>query len=51
MGHICIAITSLGNYAIEWVLADGYEVIEAPLPVLITVGNELGELRLFPSKS
>jgi electron transfer flavoprotein beta subunit len=29
----------------ERVVSDGYEVIEASLPVLITVGNELGELR------
>jgi electron transfer flavoprotein beta subunit len=27
------------------VVSDGYEVIETPLPVLITVSNELGELR------
>lgn len=30
---------------IERVVSDGYEVIEAPLPVLVTVSNELGELR------
>lgn len=30
---------------VERVLPDGYQVIEAALPVLITVGNELGELR------
>ena len=30
---------------IERVVSDGYEMIEAPLPVLITVSNELGELR------
>jgi electron transfer flavoprotein beta subunit len=30
---------------VEQVLSDGYEVIEAPLPVLITVSNELGEFR------
>lgn len=30
---------------VERVVSDGYEVIEAPTPVLITVGNELGELR------
>lgn len=34
-----------GKVRIERVLIDGYEVIEAPLPVLITVSNELGELR------
>jgi electron transfer flavoprotein beta subunit len=30
---------------VERVLSDGYEVIEVPLPALITVSNELGELR------
>lgn len=30
---------------IERVVSDGYEVIKAPLPCLITVSNELGELR------
>lgn len=30
---------------IERVLSDGYEVMEVSLPVLITVSNELGELR------
>jgi electron transfer flavoprotein beta subunit len=30
---------------VERVLSDGYEVVESPLPVLITVSNELGELR------
>ena len=34
-----------GKVRAERVLSDGYEVIEAPLPVLITVSNELGELR------
>lgn len=30
---------------VERVISNGYEVVEAPLPCLITVGNELGELR------
>ena len=34
-----------GKVIAERVVSDGYEVIEAPLPILITVSNELGELR------
>ena len=34
-----------GKVIAERVVLDGYEVIEAPLPSLITVSNELGELR------
>ena len=34
-----------GKARVERVAADGYEVIEAPLPLLITASNELGELR------
>ena len=34
-----------GKVIAERVVSDGYEVIEAPLPSLITVSNELGELR------
>ncbi len=34
-----------GKLRVERVLSDGYEVIEMPLPALITVSNELGELR------
>ena len=30
---------------VERVVADGYEVIESPLPAVVTVSNELGELR------
>ena len=33
---------------VERVIPDGYEVIEAPLPLLVTVSNELGQLR-YPS--
>lgn len=34
-----------GRVKVEQVLSDGHRVIEAAFPVLITVGNELGELR------
>ena len=34
-----------GSVRIERVKADGYEVAEAPLPCLVTVSHELGELR------
>jgi len=34
-----------GKARVERVIADGYEVVEAPLPALITVSNELGEAR------
>ena len=34
-----------GKARVERVTADGYEVIEASLPALITVSNELGEAR------
>jgi electron transfer flavoprotein beta subunit len=34
-----------GKVRVERVLADGYEVVEAPMPCLITVSNELGEPR------
>ena len=34
-----------GKARVERVTADGYEVVEVPLPALITVSNELGEPR------
>src|SRR3972149_6252790 len=34
-----------GKIRVERVLADGYEVIESPMPALVTVSNELGEPR------
>ena len=34
-----------GKVIVERMVPDGYEVIEAPLPCLLTIGNELGELR------
>ncbi|MDA1188404.1 MAG: electron transfer flavoprotein subunit beta/FixA family protein [Chloroflexi bacterium] len=34
-----------GGIVVERALPDGYEVVEAPLPALVTVSNELGEPR------
>ena len=34
-----------GKATVERVLADGYETIEVPLPLLVTVSNEIGEPR------
>jgi electron transfer flavoprotein beta subunit len=34
-----------GKARVERVTADGYEVVETPLPALITVSNEIGEAR------
>ena len=34
-----------GRLRVETVLADGYEVVEASLPAVVTVSNELGEPR------
>ena len=34
-----------GRLRVERVLPDGYEVVAAPLPVLVTVSHELGRLR------
>ena len=34
-----------GKVRVERVVADGYEVVETPVPCLITVSNELGEPR------
>jgi len=39
-----------GKVRVERVVTDGYEVIEAPMPCLITVSNELGEPRYAPLK-
>lgn len=33
---------------VERVVSDGYEVVEAPLPALVTVSHELGQLRNVP---
>ena len=37
-----------GKITVERVVSDGYEVIESPLPTLVTVSHELGELRSVP---
>ncbi|MDD5093046.1 MAG: electron transfer flavoprotein subunit beta/FixA family protein [Dehalococcoidia bacterium] len=34
-----------GTAVVERILPDGYEVVEVPLPVLVTVSNEIGEPR------
>lgn len=34
-----------GNVTVERVVPQGYEVVEAPLPALVTVSNELGQPR------
>ena len=39
-----------GKARVERAFPDGYEVVEAPMPVLITVSNELGEPRYAPLK-
>lgn len=39
---------SNGKVVVERVLPDGYEVVEAPLPAVVTVSGEVGELR-YPS--
>ena len=36
---------------VERLTADGYEVVEAPLPALVTASNEIGELRFPPVKA
>jgi electron transfer flavoprotein beta subunit len=50
LGIPCISIARKievndGKTRVERSLADGYEVVESPLPCLITVSHELGELR------
>lgn len=37
-----------GRVRVERLLSDGGEVVEAPLPALVTVSHELGELRRVP---
>ncbi|MDP7588121.1 MAG: electron transfer flavoprotein subunit beta, partial [Dehalococcoidia bacterium] len=34
-----------GMVRVERIIADGFEVVEAPLPALVTVSNELGQPR------
>ncbi|MBI2866577.1 MAG: electron transfer flavoprotein subunit beta/FixA family protein [Chloroflexi bacterium] len=50
LGLPCITLArkveaSDGKVLVERVTEDGYEVVEAPLPVVVTVSNELGEPR------
>jgi electron transfer flavoprotein beta subunit len=50
LGIPCITVArkievSDGKASVERAMADGYEVVESPLPCLITVSHELGELR------
>jgi electron transfer flavoprotein beta subunit len=40
-----------GKVRVERVTADGYEVVEADLPALVTASNEVGELRFPPVKA
>jgi len=40
-----------GNVWVEKLCDDGYEIVKAPMPVLITVSNELGELRYTSVRS
>ena len=37
-----------GKIRVERVVSDGFEIIEAPLPALVSASNEIGELR-FPT--
>jgi electron transfer flavoprotein beta subunit len=39
-----------GKARVERVVSDGYEVIDAALPVLVTISNEIGGLRSVPVK-
>jgi electron transfer flavoprotein beta subunit len=39
-----------GKVRVERLVADGFEIIEAPMPCLITVTSELGEPRYAPLK-
>lgn len=50
LGTPCITIAkkvklNRGQVMVERVVADGFEILEAPLPCVITVDSELGELR------
>jgi len=39
-----------GKVRVERLVADGYEVVEAPMPCLVTITSELGEPRYAPLK-
>ena len=50
LGMSCISLGKQvdivdGKVRVERIIADGYEVVEAPLPALVTVSNELGQPR------
>ncbi len=40
-----------GRVRVERVVSDGYQVIEAPMPMLVTASSEAGELRMAPLKA
>jgi electron transfer flavoprotein beta subunit len=40
-----------GRLRVERLASDGYEVVEAALPALVTASNEIGELRFPPVKA
>ncbi|MFC2068043.1 electron transfer flavoprotein subunit beta/FixA family protein [Chloroflexota bacterium] len=41
---------SRGKVTVERLVSDGYEIIEAPMPVLVTASSEIGELRSLSVK-
>ncbi len=41
----CKVELSNGKVRVERVVSDGYEVIEAPTPALVTTSSEVGDLR------
>ena len=50
LGMSCVALgrkvtVDGGKVTVERLIPDGYEVVEAPLPALVTVSNELGQPR------
>jgi len=50
LGFPCITVASKveiadGQVRVERVIADGFEVVEAPLPCVVTIDSALGELR------
>ena len=54
LGIPCVTVAqkvevSDGKVKVERVVADGYEVVEVSTPCLITVSNELGLKRTYPS--
>ena len=50
LGMSCVALVTKvdvrdGKVVVERLIPDGYQVVEAPLPALVTVSNELGQPR------